>query len=137
MLTPEQVAYIEYRLTRAETSMEEARVLFGAGLFHATVNRLYYACFYAVTALVYTEGRASSKHSGIKSMFDRYWVKTGQVSSELGRFYRDLFDLRQDSDYGEVITLERPRVESLLAQAEEFVKTISAEVRERLADESV
>lgn len=134
-MTPEQVEYIRYRLSRAEETLREARFLVGGGFVYGVVNRLYYACFYAVSALLYTEGRASSKHSGIKSMFDRHWVNTGRVSAEMGRLYRDLFDRRQDSDYGEVVPFDRADVEQWLAQAEEFVKAISEKAREKMADE--
>lgn len=42
-----------------------AELALGNGYLHGTVNRLYYACFYAVSALLLTEGFSSSRHSGI------------------------------------------------------------------------
>jgi len=41
------------------------------------VNRLYYACFYAVSALLIQQGLSSSKHTGVRSLFNRHYVKTG------------------------------------------------------------
>jgi uncharacterized protein (UPF0332 family) len=38
----------EYRLSRAQESLEEAKLLGTAGHWNAAANRLYYACFYAV-----------------------------------------------------------------------------------------
>jgi len=43
---------IQYRIARAKEAIEEARVLAGAGHWNGSVNRLYYACFYAVSALL-------------------------------------------------------------------------------------
>lgn len=39
---------VRYRFDRANETLEEAWLLFDNGHLHAAVNRLYYACFYAV-----------------------------------------------------------------------------------------
>jgi len=67
-------ALIAYRVARAEESLDEARLLLDAGHLNTAVNRLYYACFYAVSALLMSEGHGSAKHSGIRSLFDAHWV---------------------------------------------------------------
>ena len=41
-----------YRMARAQETLEDARILANAGRWNACVNRLYYACFYAVSALL-------------------------------------------------------------------------------------
>lgn len=43
---------VRYRLQRAREALEDARVLANASRWSACVNRLYYACFYAVSALL-------------------------------------------------------------------------------------
>lgn len=62
-------ALVKYRLKRAFETLEDARILAQAERWNACVNRLYYACFYAVTALLSQEGLYSSKHSGVRSLF--------------------------------------------------------------------
>ena len=47
---------IDYRLERARESLQEANILLERGHGNAFVNRLYYACFYAVSALLLTKG---------------------------------------------------------------------------------
>ena len=49
-MTDEEKALIAYRMERAQQAIIEAKTLFDAGLLNAYVNRLYYACFYAVSA---------------------------------------------------------------------------------------
>jgi uncharacterized protein (UPF0332 family) len=44
--------YINYRFHRAEESFEEALILAKEERWNAVINRLYYACFYAVIALL-------------------------------------------------------------------------------------
>ena len=60
---------ITYRLEQARESLEEAGILLEHEYGNTFVNRLYYACFYAVSALLLTRGLSSAKHSGIRSLF--------------------------------------------------------------------
>ena len=79
------------RMARANETMEDARILANSGRWNACVNRLYYACFYGVTALLVRHGLSSSKHTGVRSLFNSQYVKTGMVPKELARIYNDLF----------------------------------------------
>ena len=45
-------ALIEYRMQRAYETLKEARVMKQEAFYSATVNRLYYACYYAAVALL-------------------------------------------------------------------------------------
>ena len=47
---------IHYRLERAQESLDDARLLAEANRWNACVNRLYYSCFYAVSALLVRVG---------------------------------------------------------------------------------
>jgi uncharacterized protein (UPF0332 family) len=68
---------IRYRLERARETFEEALLMQREGHWNACANRLYYACFYAVTALIAKKGLDSSKHGGVKTLFNKHFVKTG------------------------------------------------------------
>ena len=90
---------VKYRVSRAEESLEEAKMLAGANHWNTCVNRLYYTCFYAVSALLIKHGFASTKHSGIRSLFNQNFVKTGIISKDLAKNYNFLFERRQEGDY--------------------------------------
>ncbi len=47
---------INYRLHRAYETLEEARLMQDIGHWNTCANRLYYAAFYAVSALLIYEG---------------------------------------------------------------------------------
>jgi len=52
-LTPEMIeSLVAYRLERAYNTIREAVDLLEKDHFNAAVNRLYYACYYAVALLV-------------------------------------------------------------------------------------
>jgi uncharacterized protein (UPF0332 family) len=68
-----------YRLSRAQECLEDAKLLFANGKYHSTANRAYYASFYAVRALLALKGLDASKHSGVISLFNREYVKSGRL----------------------------------------------------------
>ena len=117
---------IAYRLQKAHETLENARILAKADRWNTCVNRLYYACFYAVSALLATKGLASSKHSGIRSLFNRNYVKTGIVSKDLATIYNDLFERRQESDYVDFVDFQKPQVEPWISKAESFIERIAS-----------
>ena len=117
---------VNYRLQRAYEALEDARILAKSGRWNTCVNRLYYACFYAVSSLLIQNDLSSSKHAGIRSLFNRYYVKTEIVAKEMAQIYNDLFERRQESDYFDFVSFEESQVAPWISKAEAFIKHIEA-----------
>lgn len=113
-----------YRLQQAEETLEEARILLDAGYCRGTLNRSYYAMFYALQLLLVQNKVTISKHSGIISYFDQEFVKTGIIDKKFSKWLHRLFDLRQDADYGDMFIPTDEHCREALSQAEEFVQRI-------------
>ncbi len=111
-------------MTRANETLEDARILDNAGRWNACVNRLYYACFYAVSALLVYQGLSSSKHTGVRSLFNRHYVKTGKVPKDLARIYNDLFERRQEGDYIDFVRFQESQVLPWISKAEQLVEYV-------------
>lgn len=80
-MKPEQLrTLITYRMEQAYETIKEAEILFGEKALRGTINRAYYAMFYALLALLASERMGTSKHSGAISLFDREFVKSGKFS---------------------------------------------------------
>lgn len=116
---------VAYRLRRAREALQEARLLADHGHGNASVNRLYYACFYAVSALLESRGLSAVRHSGVRSLFGLHFVRTGVVNPESAAVYNDLFDRRQESDYEDFFEVDPDLLPEWLDQVERFVRTIS------------
>ena len=114
-----------YRLQRARETLEDARILADARRWNPCVNRLYYACFYAVSALLVQAGLSSSKHTGVRSLFNRHFVRTGKVAKEKARIFNDLFERRQEGDYMDFVSFEESQVRPWVPEAEAFVESIA------------
>jgi len=135
-MRPEEVELVRYRMARAKESIEEARLLLASDHLHTAANRIYYACFYAVSALLFTERLSSSKHSGVRALFDQHWIKTGRVPKHLGRSYRRFYDMRQKGDYADLVVFEAAEIQQHLDDATAFVDAIAEKIQESTAGES-
>lgn len=113
-----------YRLERAREALLEAALLFDAGHLNVYVNRLYYACFYAVTALLVTRGISTSKHGHLRALLHRDFVKTGIIPVALGKHFDRLFSSRQEGDYADFVVFNADEVRPWLDQTRAFVDYI-------------
>ena len=111
-------------MAKSFTTLDEARYLANGGYTSGVANRLYYACFYAVSALLLSEGESSSKHSGIMSMFDRLWVKPHRIPAEKGAFYHLMFQQRQKGDYEDMFSFDNTELAIWVMEAQDFVQYI-------------
>lgn len=84
----------------------------------------YYACYYAVIALLLKKDIETGTHKGVRMMFGLHFVQTGIVSKEDGRFFSDLFDRRQTGDYDDYVSFDEETVNKLFLRAETFVNKI-------------
>ena len=112
---------ISYRINRTHETLEDARILADSKRWNACVNRLYYACFYAVSALLIQNDLSSSKHTGVRSLFNLHFVKTGKVPKDIARIYNDLFERRQESDYSDFFSFKESQILPLISQADIFI----------------
>jgi uncharacterized protein (UPF0332 family) len=123
-VTEETRVLVKYRIERALESLDEARILLKGGHANTFVNRLYYGCFYAVSALLLSKGLYSSKHSGIRSLFHQNYIRPCIIDANYGQLYDKLFDNRQKADYADLIRFNIDEVHDWLYEAEGFVNTI-------------
>lgn len=117
--------YIDEELTEARGALSDARVLQeGGGRDEAIVNRLYYACFHAAQAVLYSKGFDPETHSGVVSLFGEHVVLPGEVGGEAGRHLNQLRNYRRQADYG-YEPLEAD-VSTLFEQSEQFIRNMEA-----------
>ena len=78
MTDEERRALVSLRLQNAKDTLIELPVLIEHGFWNTTVSRMYYACYYAVAALLLKHGICVKTHSGIRQAFSKEFVLTGQ-----------------------------------------------------------
>jgi len=74
-------------------------------------------------------GHSSHTHGGAIGLFGKYFVVPNIVSKEDNRLYQKLFELRQDGDYSDWISIEESDIIPLIAPAEKFIETIESFIK--------
>lgn len=125
-MTEDQRVLMEFRMRQAWEELAVARkICDGETPSRSVVNRLYYACFYAVCALLAVRGMDESKHTGVRSQFSRHFVNTGEFEIGLAKFFNRLFDARLQCDYEQRdVTVAFDMLETWLLSAEQFIKSV-------------
>jgi uncharacterized protein (UPF0332 family) len=130
-MNPEhRAAYIGYRFKRAVESLEEANILCDNGKWNATINRLYYACFYSAIALLLKHDIEVKTHDGARLKFGLHFVKTGVIDIRYGKLYSQLFDYRQKGDYGDMYDFDEITATTLQLPVQEFLNEINKHLQE-------
>jgi hypothetical protein len=117
-------ALIKYRINRAEETFDEVKLAIVNERLHLAANRIYYSVFYIVSALALKKGFKTSKHSQLLSWFNKEFVKKELVDKNLGKFYLDAYEMRQEGDYDDLVSFELKYIEEKLVLAKEFIKKI-------------
>jgi len=115
---------VRYKLERANKTIAEAVSNVDNCCWYAAVNRLYYACFYAVSALLINKGYVSKTHHGVFNMLGEHFVSVGLISKEHNKFYRRVLEMRQSGDYDDFIEFTENEVLPLVESAKEFIAEI-------------
>ena len=110
---------IKYRIDRSLETLREAKTMIDNKFWNASVNRIYYSCYYAVSALLLKKSVETNTHKGIRQMFGFHFVQEGLVSKDDGRFFSDLYDRRQTGDYDDYVSYNKETVIQLYNQRSE------------------
>jgi uncharacterized protein (UPF0332 family) len=115
---------VAYRVQRSKETMLEARLMIDEGYLNGAINRLYYACYYIVIALLLKNGVSAQTHAGTKQMLGLHFVVTGKLSPKISSIYATLFEKRHSSDYDDFAYYDNETLEKLYPQAIEFIDAI-------------
>ena len=122
MITKEQrMEMVRYWWLKARDSLSSARLEFEAVSYSFAMNRLYYAAFYGVCAVLLERQQSFTKHSGVRAAFHRQFIKTGLLDKKWGQLYDQLFEDRQEGDYVVFISFEPEYVQFQPGQCSELL----------------
>ena len=128
----ERKALVLYKLEKAHRTLEQAKGNLPLEYWEVIANRLYYAAYYAVSALLLTYGHKVQTHQGIIQMFGLNFIKTGKISADQGRLYSKLFSLRLTGDYNDSFNLSKDDVLPLVEPTENLIMTVEQKIKEEI-----
>lgn len=124
-LTQEQrISIVRYRIESAENTLAEVETHRANGFYNTAVNRLYYACYYAATAILIANGIEVKSHDGVRMNLGKFIVQEGILTPELGRYFSRLFSKRSTGDYDDFFNHSIETVDELMPDAKLFIQTI-------------
>lgn len=102
----------------------QADLLYENQKYDGSINRSYYAIFASIRALLALVKLDSSKHTGVISYFDRYFVKTGIFDKKFSKIAHSAFDSRHDNDYEDFYIPSKGESQKQLEGAKIFINEI-------------
>ena len=123
---------VSYRIERAYIALEQAKLNLKLSCLEVTANRLYYAAYYVVSALLIAHKINAHSHEGNVTQFGLHFVRTGKVDREDGKLLNHLLTMRLKGDYSDCFGLTEADVLPYIEPTEAFLDKISILAREAL-----
>ena len=122
----EKKAIVSYRIEKANGALVEARDCATMNHWSLAANRLYYAAYYASSALLVSTGYQSKTHEGTIGLIGQHYVRTGLLSKEDGALLARLQNMRHTGDYDDFMDWSREDVEPCFPKVEAFIEKVKA-----------
>lgn len=123
--------YSKYRYEKSKEDLDAAKLLFENNSYGAANNRAYYCIFHAIRSVLALDGFDSKKHSGVIAKFREVYIKTGILPAEVSDAIKESFEVRQDSDYGDMYEVTEEETSDQIKHAEYVYRIIGEYLRER------
>lgn len=116
----------ELEYSKAVKLLEECDKVIELEMWNVAANRLYYALFHAVSALLINAGIPVGSHKGSHLRFGKHFVQTGIFPPSSGRLYSQMESLRERADYNCAFEAEKEDIEQLYAPSREMIERIGS-----------
>ena len=132
MNAEERKAVVEFRLEKAQRAYEQACGVVEKSYWETIANRLYYAAYNAVSALLISYGYSAQSHSGVIHLFGLHFIKAGVFPREIGKLYHDLFAMRLTGDYDDTYGLTENDVLPYIEPVKQLIQEVSTMALKRI-----
>lgn len=120
-----------YRIQEAKDSLKVAEHCLKEGLYKDSINRSYYAAFYAIKAVLALGTIDFKRHKDVVAYFNKEYVASGIFSRELGRKLGMLKQLREKSDYDDFYIASKEQAQEQFNTAKYTIETIEQYLTEK------
>ncbi len=115
---------VQCYLEEAKEKLDSAKLLLENGYFKDAVSRAYYCMYNAARALLLTKDLSPKTHKGLISKFGEEFMKMEDDAKNYATILHKAEDLREMADYGVYKEISREMAESVIDDAELFLKKI-------------
>lgn len=116
------IVRLEY--DKATSIMQQIEGLQSLGYWDNITNRLYYALFHAVSALLIHDKHSVNTHRGVVVLFGQHYVRTGIFDIADGKLYSQLQTMREKGDYNCIYQTTEEEVSPMIEPARCLIRKI-------------
>lgn len=120
----ERKIIVGLEIEKAENIVSQINELEKLSYWDNIANRLYYALFHAVSALLIFDKHNVSTHKGSIVLFGQFYIKTGVFNINDGRLFSQLQTIREKSDYNCAYQTSEDEIKPLIYPTIELIKRI-------------
>ena len=120
----ERKTLVALEMKKARDTYEDIGILIAANRLNGAANRMYYAVFHAVCALLINDGHQVNTHKGSHALFSQHYIKTGILPREYGQLYNQLQTMREESDYNCAYDVEIDELQQRIDPARRLIDDI-------------
>lgn len=114
----------KYRITEADDSLKVAAHCLKEGLNKDSINRSYYAAFYAVKAVLALDTVDFKRHKDVMEYFNKEYVAKEVFPREIGRKIGTLQRVREKSDYDDFYIASKDKASEQFETAELVIREV-------------
>lgn len=114
-----------YRMDEAGDTVQVAEHCLKNGLYKDSINRSYYAAFYAIKAVLALDTVDFKRHKDVIGYFNKNYVSTEIFPRELGRRLGMLQQLREKSDYDDFYIASKTQAASQFDTAQMVLEMVT------------
>ncbi|MBQ3595946.1 MAG: HEPN domain-containing protein [Bacteroidales bacterium] len=127
----ERKIIVGLEIEKAENIVSQINELEKLSYWDNIANRLYYALFHAVSALLIFDKHNVSTHKGSIVLFGQFYIKTGVFNINDGRLFSQLQTIREKSDYNCAYQTSEDEIKPLIYPTIELIKRIKLYINSR------
>ena len=120
-----------YRMAQAKDSLQVAEWTFAKELYKDSINRSYYAAFYAIKAVLAMEEVDFRRHKDVMGYFNKTYVATEKISKDLGRKIGKLQQVREKSDYDDFYLASKEIAKRQVDTAKQVIEEVEMFLNKR------
>lgn len=119
-----QKSLSDYRLQESRDSLKVAKHCLREEIYKDSINRSYYAAFYAIKAVLALNTVDFKRHKDVVAYFNQHFVANGEFPKEIGRRLGMLKHLREKSDYDDFYIASKESATEQVESAEIILNSI-------------
>lgn len=120
-----------YRIREAHDSLKVANHCLNESLYRDSINRSYYAAFYAVKAVLALSTVDFKRHKDVMAYFNKEYVATDIFPREIGRKLGTLQRVREKSDYDDFYIASREKAIEQYETAQQVIEVVTQYLEEK------